>query len=162
MFGVASMMLPPSPMDVYAPGVFRLAGFGGAALFLRSGVANGGGPRLVVDVGLLAPDSYVWLLRRSMAPGLSGELARLFFACASEMNPELTVSSVQDLLSGLDVRVLSSTDGEVELEVQVSGEDADGINFLTSRVALTRAADDVRVLEAAVADDVRPVPPMDW
>ena len=33
--------------------------------------------------------------------------------------------------------------------------DADGINFLTSRVALTRAADDVRVLEAAVADDVR-------
>ncbi len=58
--------------------------------------------------------------------------------------------------------MLSSTDGEAELEVQVSGEDADGINFLTSRVALTRAADDVRVLEAAVADDVRPVPPMDW
>jgi hypothetical protein len=55
-----------------------------------------------------------------MAPGLSSELARFFFACASEMNPELTVSSVQDLLSGLDVRVLSSTDGEVELEVQVS------------------------------------------
>ncbi len=156
------MMLPPSPMDVYVPGVFRLAGFGGAALFLRSGVANGGGPHLVVDVGLLTPDGCFWLLRRPMAPGFSGELARFFFACASEMNPELTVSSVQDPLSGLEVRVLSSTDGEVELEVQVRGEDADGINFLTSRVALTRAADDVRVLEAAVADDVRPVPPMDW
>lgn len=159
---MASMMLQPSPMDVYQPGLFRIAGFGGAALFLRSGVANAGGSLLVVDVGLLTPDSYVWSLRRPMAPGLSGELARFFFACASEMNPELAVSSVQDLLSGLEVRVLSSTDGEVELEVQVSGEDADGINFLTSRVALTRAADDVRVLEAAVADDLRPVPPMDW
>jgi hypothetical protein len=156
------MMFPPAPMDVYDPGLFRLAGFGGAALFLRSGVINGGGPRLVVDVGLLTPDDYGMFLRRPMAPGLSGELARFFFACASEMNPELTVSWVRDLLSGLDVRVLSSTDGEVELEVQVSGEDADGINFLTSRVALTRAADDARVLEAAVADDVRPVPPMDW
>ena len=35
---MASMMLPPSPMDVYQPGLFRIAGFGGAALFLRSGV----------------------------------------------------------------------------------------------------------------------------
>lgn len=139
-----------------------MAGFGGAALFLRSGVVNGGGPHLMVDVGLLTPDSYVWFLRRPMAPGLSGELARFFFACASEMNPELTVSSVQDLLSGLEIHVLSSTDGEVEVEVQMRGEDADGINFLTSRVALTRAADEVRVLEAAVADDVRPTPPMDW
>ena len=156
------MMLPPSPMDVYQPGLFRIAGFGGAALFLRSGVVNGGGPHLVVDVGLLTPDSYGMFLRRPMAQGLSGELARFFFACASQMNPELTVPSVQDLLSGLEIRVVSSTDGEVELEVQVRGEDADGINFLTSRVALTRAADDVRVLEAAVADDVRPVPPMDW
>lgn len=149
-------------MDVYRPGLFRMAGFGGAALFLRSGVVNGGGPHLMVDVGLLTPDSYVWFLRRPMAPGLSGELARFFFACASEMNPELTVSSVQDLLSGLEIHVLSSTDGEVEVEVQMRGEDADGINFLTSRVALTRAADEVRVLEAAVADDVRPTPPMDW
>ncbi len=89
---MASMMLPPSPMDVHQPGLFRIAGFGGAALFLRSGVANAGGPHLVVDVGLLTPDSYVWSLRRPMEPGLSGELARFFFACASEMNPELTVS----------------------------------------------------------------------
>jgi hypothetical protein len=156
------MMLPPSPMDVYEPGLFRIAGFGGAALFLRSGVVNGGGPHLVVDVGLLAPDDYGIFLRRPMVQGLSDELARFFFACASDMNPELTVSSVQDPQSGLEIRVLSSTDGEVELEVQMRGEDADGINFLTSRVALTQAADDVRVLEAAVADDVRPVPPMDW
>ena len=155
-------MPPPSLMDLYHPGLFRLAGYGGAALFLRSGVVSGGGPHLAVDVGLLTPDDYGMFLRRPMSPGLSGELARFFFSCASEMNPELSVASVEDPLSGLELRVLSSTDSEVELEVQVRGEDADGINFLTSRVALTRAADEVRVLEAAVADDVRPTPPMDW
>lgn len=156
------MMARPTPMDVYEPGLFRLAGFGGAALFLRSGVVNGDGPRLVLDVGLLTPEDYVWFRRRPMTPRLSDELARFFFACASQMHPELSVASVHDLQSNLEVRVVSSTYGEVEVEVQMRDDDADGINFLTSRVALTRAADDVRVLEAAVADDVRPIPPMDW
>jgi hypothetical protein len=67
-------------------------------------------------------------LRRPMSPGLSGELARFFFSCASEMNPELSVASVEDPLSGLELRVLSSTDSEVELEVQVRGEDSDGMS----------------------------------
>ncbi len=156
------MIAPPGPMDLYQAGLFRIAGFGGAALFLRSGVMNGGSPHLVLEVGLLTPDHYAKFMRRPMAIGLSGDLAQFFFACASDMNPELSVASVHDLQSGLEIRVLSSTDGEVELEVQVHGDDADGISFLTSRVALTRAADEVRVLEAAVAEDVRPTPPVDW
>ncbi len=160
--GVVDMMPAPTPMDLYRPGLFRLAGLGGAALFLRSGVVNDDGPQLVLDVGLLTPDYYGICLRRPMAHGLSGDLAQFFFACASDMNPELSVGSVHDVLSGLQVRVLSSTDGYVELEAQVRGDATDGLSFQTSRVALTRAADEVRVLEAAVADDFIPAPPLDW
>jgi len=120
-------------MDLDHPGLFRLADYWGAALFLRSAILNGGGPHLAVDVDLLIPDGYGMFLRRPMSPGLSGELARFFFCCAGEMNTELSVASVEDPLSGLELRVLSSTDSEVELEVRVRGEDAGGITFLTSR-----------------------------
>ena len=155
-------MPSPTPMDLYRAGLFRLAGFGGAALFLRSGIMSAGAPPLVLDVGLLTPDDYVWFRRLPMTQGLSGDLSRFFFSCASDMAPELTVASVDDPLSGLEVSVSGSTDSGVGLEVHVRGDSADGIGFTTSRVVLIRAADEVRALEAAVADDIRPTPPLDW
>lgn len=42
MLGTVIVMPSPTPMDLYYPGLFRLSGFGGAALFLRSGLVNGG------------------------------------------------------------------------------------------------------------------------
>lgn len=153
------IMPPPTPWDAYQRALFRLAGYGGAAVFLRSGVANGETPQLTLDVGLLTPTDYVWFLRKPMTQGLAENLGHFFFACASDMNPELSVASVQDPASGLDVRVLSSTDSRVELQIEI---DDGGVNFQTSRVALTRAADEVRVLEAATCEQPQPIPPMDW
>lgn len=153
----------PTPMDTYQPGLFRLAGYGGAAVFLRTGVVPDDRPRLVLDVGFLTPTEYVWSLRLPMTQGLAENLAQFFFACASELQPELSVTSVHDPASGLDVRVLASTASRVELQIEVqAGDDEQGVNFETSRVALTRAAEEVRILEAAVYEYGGPTPPMDW
>lgn len=150
-------------MDSYQPGLFRLAGYGGAAVFLRAGVLDGDPPQLTLDVGFLTPADYEWALRRPMTQGLADNLAQFFFACASELDPELSASSVHDPASGFHVRVLSSTDSKVELQFEVqTGDGENGVNFEMSRVALTRAADEVRVLEAAVYEDSGPTPPMDW
>lgn len=153
------MMPRPMPWDDFRPGLFRLSGYGGAGLFLRSGVLNGEVPQLVVDVGFLTPTEYLWFLRRPMTREFSEDLARFFFACADDLRPQVSVAPVHDPLCGLQVRVLSSTDTRAELEFAVDG---DGVDFETSRVALTRAAEDVRVLESAVGDHVIPLPPMDW
>lgn len=153
------MIPPPTPWGSYQPGLFRLSGFGGAAVFLRTGVLSGRQPTLVLDIGFLTPTDYVWHLHQPMTAGFSEKLADFFFRSASDLSPQLSVSSVHDPLSGLDLQVLSSTDDQVELEIQV---DEDGVNFLTTRVALTQAADAVRVLEAAVGIYEMPEPPMDW
>lgn len=139
-----------------------MSGYGGAALFLRSEVVNA--PQRVVDVGLLTPSDFVWFLERPMTAGLPERLAEFFFGCARDLHPELTVGAVQDSLCGLEVRVLSSTDSRVELQIEVDGdtERPASLNFLTSRVGLTQAAADVRVLESAVVQDPRPMPLMDW
>jgi hypothetical protein len=146
------MRLPSTPWEFYRPGLFRLAGYGGAALFLRSGVLGGDPPRLTLDVGFLTPTDYVWFMRQPMMPGLTEELAHFFFACANDIDPELSVDAVVDPLSGLSVRVLSSTPAQVEMQVEVGADDGEGVKFLTSRVALTRAADQIRLLEAALVE----------
>lgn len=156
-FDAAGIIPPPTPWDAYAPGLFRLAGFGGVAVFLRSGVVGGGQPNLVLDIGFLTPEDYVWFLRQPMTAGLSEHLAQFFFACAGDQSPELSVASVVDPLSGLDVRVLSGDATQVELQIEVEDE---GVNFLTTRVALAQAADDVRVLESAIVEDDPTL--MDW
>lgn len=144
------MLPPPTISERYSQGLFRLAGFGGALVILRSGV-TAQGPTL--DVGFLSPTDYVWFLRTPMSVGLSQRLATFFFDCANEMRPEESVEPVRDARSGLDVQVLSSSDGRVELQIQVvddddqESEDIGGLNFETSRVALVQAAAEVLVLE---------------
>lgn len=149
-------------MELYRPTAFRISGYGGAALYLRSGVVATS--RLTVDVGLLTPTDYVWFLKRRMTAGLAGNLAEFFFGCARDLRPESSIEAVHDPLCGLDVRVLSSTDSHVELQIDVRAgpERAGDVNFLTSRVALTQAAMDVRILESAVIQDPPAMPPMDW
>lgn len=151
------MMTPPPPSYGYRSGAVRLAGFGGAQVMLRSGVVPGDeGPVLTVDVGFLTPTEYEWIMRRPMTPGLSQRLAEFFFACANKFEPASVVQPVVDELSGLQVRVLSSDDSRVELEIQVEHEELErsdglaGLCFMTSRLGLTLVADQVTVLESAV------------
>lgn len=143
------MLPPPTPTDLYEQGLFRLAGFGGALVLLRSGVTPAG---LSLDIGFLSPDEYVWFLRRPVTEGFSDQLATMFFDCANEAQPERVVPPLRDGRSGLLVQVLSSDDSRVEMQFQVldgsaDEDEADGLNFETSRVALVQAATEARVLE---------------
>ena len=134
----------PTPLQLYRPGLFRLAGYGGGLVMLRSGVADDPA-RLTLDVGFLTRTDYVWAMRRTMTEGLSTQLSGFFFACASELHPENAVAPVLDDEAGLSVWVLSSTDDRAELEFSVGDE---GLNMQTSRVALALAAEEVLGLEA--------------
>ncbi len=133
----------------HRPALFRLPGFGGAAVYLRSGVVNDHGPELRLDIGLVSPTAWVWYPRLPMRPGLSVELSHFFYECASDLHPELTVAEVADVPSGLTVTVTSSTDDQVELQFRLAD---DGCLFSTSRVVLAQAANDVLVLESVGGD----------
>lgn len=92
----------------------------------------------------MSPTDYVWFLRKPVTAGFADRLATLFFDCANELAPELVVAPFEDEGSGLQVSVLSSSDSQVELQVELADE---GLNFETSRVALVQAASEMRVLE---------------
>lgn len=167
------MMLPrPMPWSDCWPGMFRLPGFGGAAVFLRSCVLipdGGNASALGVDVGLLSTVDYVRFLGRPVEPGFSQRWSEFFFAAAGDLHPEASVPAIQDPLSGLECSVESSTDSQVELLIQIvedmDAEEPDyaGVNFLTSRAALAQAAIDVRVLESVDEDPAAvAVPPSEW
>lgn len=152
------------------PNLFRLPGFGGAAVFLRTGVAldaDDHAPALSVDVGLLSTVDHVQYLSRPATRGFSHQLSELFLAAAADPLPEITVPDFTDPLSGLECRVESSTDTQVSLLVQIpedlSAEQRTyaGVDFLTSRAALAQAAIDVRVLENTDDDPVIE-PSSDW
>jgi len=166
------MMTSDTPEWVdFRPSLFRLPGFGGAAVFLRTGVVlpddQDHTPALAVDVGLLSTVDHVQYLGRPATPGFSQRLSELFLAAAADPLPEVTVPDFTDPLSGLECRIGSSTDTQVGLLVQIP-EDLfaeqrtyAGVDFLTSRAALAQAAIDVRVLEN-VEDDPAIEPPSDW
>jgi hypothetical protein len=155
----------PDSWGGVAPGVFRLPGYGGAALFLRSHVVpdrspEGTGGLLALDVGLLDPYRLVHYLARPAAEGFVDRLARFLFSAASEFHPEKTLATFADEAMGLTISALASTDDRVEIEVAVIPdpgvpmEDADGLNFETSRAALVTASQEVRALDASWDDDV--------
>jgi len=153
----------------FQPNLFRLPGFGGAAVFLRTGVVlpDGKAPALSVDVGLLSTVDHVQYLSRPATRGFSQQLSELFLAAAADPLPEITVPDFTDPLSGLECRVESSTDTQVSLLVQIpedlSAEQRTyaGVDFLTSRAALAQAAIGVRVLENTDDDPVIE-PSSDW
>lgn len=145
------MRVAPTPWNEYETAQFRLAGFGGAAVFLRTVVVPGitvgaREPVLAMDIGFLSPEVRHHVLARPVDPTLPERLSRFFFAVADEYHPELSVAPLQDDLAGLVVSVESSDDSRVCLNWSLVDDlDADvrefeGLNFETSRTALVMAS----------------------
>lgn len=164
---------PPSRWDMYVPGTFRLAGFGGAALLLRSAVVPGtltGGPGsgLVFDVGLVDPQRRVHYLRRPSNSGLVDQLSGFFRAAAAEEHPESTLRPLQDESLGLMVYVEDSTEATVDLMVLVAQDLQAGVRgddefaFTTSRAALASAALEVRWLDQITDGGASGEEPVFW
>lgn len=167
----------PLPWDEYAAGMFRLPGFGGAAVFLRAAVVPTGGGLvddeagawLSLDVGLLSPQSFTRYLARAATAGLADRLSALFLSAAADEAPESTVAPLVDEVLGLRVEVISSDEARVGLLVSLVKDleepeaEPDGLDFETSRAALAQAAREVRFLDH-VDDDPGGVsePPVDW
>jgi hypothetical protein len=155
------MQIPaPGSMIFWDAPHFRLAGFGGAALFLRSQVVPGkvfGGTGVVpaYDVMLLAPDYHVWYLARRASDHVIDWLSSFMFAAAADFTPEDSVLPFSDPVLGVTIRVLASNDERVEIEVRVMPDiedgsvEADVLNFETSRYALAAAAEAIRVLDGS-------------
>ena len=148
------ILAPPTPWEDAAAGLFRLPGFGGAAIFMRSTVLPGpeGRIELGIDFSLLSPESFARYLHRAVSLNLPAQLSQFFLAAGNNQIPEQSVVGVQDLRSGLSVNVCSSREHEVELEFAIQKEldtivaDFDTFNFTTTRAALVQAARDIYVL----------------
>jgi hypothetical protein len=152
---------------------FRLAGFGGAALGLRSVVvpddAQSAGARLSLDVELLSPIKSDHYFARPVSDGLIDRLSALFLAAASDWHPELSVPSVSDACMGLELSVTHSDEVRVNIvlriieDLEADVRDFGGLDFETSRAALAQAARDVRVLDRGGHDDDGLAdPPSEW
>jgi len=163
-------MFAPRPWDGGFPGLFRLAGFGGAALYMRSQVRTAVDPSecaMTLDISLHSPDSESRYFSRAAQAGLVDGLSAFFLKAASEWNPEASVAPMTDPILGLEISVISSTESRVGLLVTLTDEDdagePDGLDFETSRTALVQSAQDVRELThvdgwlGGVAE-----PPEDW
>ena len=101
---------PQALTDTPQPGLFRLAGFGGAAWYAHGSPVAGDLPRLRVDVDLLSPDEVISRRDVLVARSYPGQLAGFFAACARDLRPELTVAPAREPLSGLLVSVMASTE----------------------------------------------------
>ena len=145
------MRLAPTPWNEYETAQFRLAGFGGAAVYMRTCVLPGlmvdaPDPVLAMDIGFLSPDARHHVLARPIDPTLPERLARFFFAVAEDYHPELSVDSLQDDVAGLVVSVESSDDDRVCLnwslveDLEADVREFEGLNFETSRAALVTAS----------------------
>lgn len=136
---------------------FRLPGYGGAALFLRSHVVpprtlGTDGQSLAFDIGFLSPDRFTWYLALPAGDDFVERLATFLFRAAADFHPENSLPTFSDRDMGLTISVRTSTDSQVELEVTLIEEagapvdESDGINFETSRVVLASSAQAVSVL----------------
>ena len=147
----------PAVWDGYAARTFRLPGYGGAAVFLRSQVrparaSGGNGTALAFDVGLLSPDRVTHYLARSAGLGFVERLSQFLFRAASDFHPEKSLPTFIDEAMGLTVSAMSSTDARVAIEVTMIEDpgapvlDPDSIDFETSRAVLVVASHDLRRL----------------
>lgn len=161
--GDLPMMIPaPSSLDDLTAPHFRLAGYGGAALFLRSHVVPGrvfgvAGVSPAYDVMLLAPDYHVWYRGRQAHDQVVDWLSSFLFAAAADFSPEDTVLPFSDPILGLSIRVVASTDDRVELEIRFMPDphddsvEAEVLDFETSRYSLAAASEAIRVLDGSWA-----------
>lgn len=171
---MTSLLIPaPLPWEAYEPAMFRLPGFGGAALFLRTTVVpdlrDEPRPCLGYDIGFLSPASFTRYLGRLASADLPGRLSAFFLAIASDENPESGVNAFWDEHMGLRIAVTASDATTVTLLVTLNDgpsdeeEEPDGLDFGTSRAVLAQAAFDVRYLDPWETDPGGiAVPPDDW
>lgn len=151
------MRLAPTAWSEYQEAQFRLAGFGGAAIFLRTCLvpavtAGTDAPTMAMDFGFLSPQTRRHILARPVNGDLPARLAEFLFAVAAAEHPERSVSALQDDVAGLRVSVESSTDDRVcldwtlveDLESEV--REFDGLNFETTRAALVSASQEAAQL----------------
>lgn len=131
---------------------FRLPGYGGAAMFLRSqGVPartfRSDAPNIAFDVGLLSPRRFTWYLKQPADDNFADRLAEFFFRGAADFHPENSLAAFSDVRMGLMIDIRSSTNERVELEVTLlegsTADPIDNINFETSRVVLANSAQSV-------------------
>lgn len=157
--GVTVSPQSTSSTDDFEAGLFRLPGFGGAGLFLRSGVSTSLGlagqtyPELVFDVCLCDPQRRVNYLARPGEAGFVLRWSAFLMHAASDFHPEVSLAAFQDKAMGLSVDVESSTDTSVFLLVRVVEDlssdvaEFDGLGFETTRAALASAAVECRQLD---------------
>lgn len=151
------MRVAPTAWNEYKEARFRLAGFGGAAVFLRTclvpAVLSGSEtPTMAMDIGFLSPQTRRHVLARPVDGDLPARLAEFLFEVAAAEHPEQSVPAFQDDIAGLVVTVESSTDGRVcldwslveDLEAEI--REFDGLNFETSRAALVSASQEAALL----------------
>ena len=190
--GMRELSSAPPAWQEHAPALFRLPGFGGAAVLIRSAVVRAvdpvtGSPAaqavLGFDVGLLSPLSHFEYRARPAAPLFADRLSAFLLGAAGDVEPEASVAPLIDDAMGLRIRVVSSDDEKVGLLVAVDRRDGDpdigsdsdavephsddsgseGLNFETSRAALVKAAHDARFLDHVGGDPGgRSEPPVDW
>ena len=152
---------------------FRLPGFGGAALCLRSVVipddAHSAGARLSLDVELLSPIKSDHYLARPVSDGLIDRLSTFFLAAASDWHPEISAPTVSDERLGLELSATHSDEVRVNIVLRIVEDleddvrDFGGLDFETSRAALAQAARDVRVLDRDSDDNAELAdPPSEW
>lgn len=130
--------------------VLRLAGFGGAAVYLRSliipGDVDGGAARLGLDIGIMGPEFRMFFLARPAEVTFPSRLGRFLFDLANETHPELSVPALQEESAGLVLSAVGSTDAIVTLEVTITEtldgdpQDVQSLHFETSRAALVGAS----------------------
>jgi len=168
--GGAVIIPAPRPWDGGFPGLFRLAGFGGAALYMRTQVcpaATGSECSLAFDVSLHSPESESRYFARFAQPGLVEALSAFFLQAAADWHPEASLPAISDPVLGLQIAVTSSTDTRVGLLVTLTEaddpEEPDGLDFETTRATLAQAALDVRDLTSVEAwPGGVATPPEDW
>lgn len=154
------MQTEPTQWRDPRPTRFRLAGFGGAAVLLRTCVVAGVafdelGPVLAMDIGFLGPGAWREVLERRIDPTLPARLSRFLFAAAEDFHPERSVAPLQDEVAGLVLTVESSADDRVCLDWSLAEDldaevrDFDGLNFETTRAALVAASHEALLLAGA-------------
>lgn len=156
-------------------GMVRLAGYGGAGLFLHSVVvpAEGGsaGPEplgIAFDVTLHSPQSENTYYARNAEAGFLASLADFCLAAAAAEAPEMSTSPLLDERCGFELSVLSSSETRVGLLVRAAREldetpiEWDVMDFETSRAALAQLSIDTRMLLGEDAWTVSTEPPTEW
>lgn len=123
----------------------RIAGGGGAGLFIDALALPGHGLRIGIDIGVLSPDRLVTYLARGVPDDFRERLGA--FLRNASIADEGAVQSFEEPAAGLLISVTPVDGMWVEMEVRVvelldaDVTEFDGINFETSRASLLIAAD---------------------